>query len=95
MAWLDAGTPESLFEASSFVEIIEKRQGFKIACIEEVAFKSGFINETQLIQVLEQMPKSPYKAYLERVASNNIREESCLSSLIFTSSIIIGENNKG
>ena len=74
MAWLDAGTPESLFEASSFVEIIEKRQGFKIACIEEVAFKSGFINEAQLIQVLEQMPKSPYKAYLERVATNNIRE---------------------
>ena len=73
MAWLDAGTPESLFEASSFAEIIEKRQGFKIACIEEVN-ESGFINETQLIQVLEQMPKSPYKAYLERAASNNIRE---------------------
>ena len=74
MAWLDAGTPESLFEASSFVEIIEKRQGLKIACIEEVAYKSGFINGDRLLDVIETMPKGPYKAYLERVAANSVRD---------------------
>lgn len=70
MAWLDAGTPESLLEASSFVEIIEKRQGLKIACIEEVAYKSGFIDFDQFLSVISKMPKSPYKNYLESVASN-------------------------
>ena len=74
MAWLDAGTPESLLEASSFVEIIEKRQGLKIACIEEVAYQSGFINKDQFLSVIEKMPKSPYKAYLQSVVSNDFDE---------------------
>ncbi len=66
-AWLDAGTPESLMESSQFVEIIEKRQGLKIACIEELAFRRGFIDYNQLGMLLETLVDSPYKSYLEKV----------------------------
>ena len=74
MAWLDAGTPEALLEASNFVEIIEKRQGLKIACIEEVALYSGFIDTKQFNLILEEMPKSPYKEYLQRISINKQSE---------------------
>ena len=47
-AWLDAGTPDSLMDSGSFVQIVEKRQGLKIACIEEIAYKQGFINDAQM-----------------------------------------------
>jgi glucose-1-phosphate thymidylyltransferase len=70
IAWLDAGTPESLLEASNFVEIIEKRQGLKIACIEEVAYLSGFINYNELVDLIDGMPNCPYKNYLLSIASN-------------------------
>ena len=64
-AWLDAGTPDSLLEASIFIHTIEKRQGLKVACLEEMAFNKGFINEKQF-RVLKQKYKkgSPYRNYL-------------------------------
>lgn len=66
-AWLDTGTFDSLSDASEFVRVIEKRQGTKIGCIEEVAFRLGFINEEQLKQQAEALIKSGYGAYLYQV----------------------------
>jgi glucose-1-phosphate thymidylyltransferase len=63
-AWLDAGTPDSLLEAATFVHILEKRQGFKIACPEEVAFRMGFIDREQLERLVADMPISDYARYL-------------------------------
>lgn len=66
-AWLDTGTFDSLHEASEFVKVLEKRQGFKISCIEEIAFKKGFINEEQLLQAAEKYGKSGYGSYLKNL----------------------------
>lgn len=63
-AWLDTGTHESLLEAASFVETIEKRQGHKIACIEEIAYSLGYITREQLISISERLGKSSYGQYL-------------------------------
>ena len=59
-AWLDTGTHESLLEASKFIEIIEKRQGLKVACIEEIAFKKGYINKEQLVKLAQPLSKNQY-----------------------------------
>ncbi|MAZ44469.1 MAG: glucose-1-phosphate thymidylyltransferase [Legionellales bacterium] len=64
MAWLDTGTPDNLFRASEFVRVVEQRQGWKIACIEEVAYRVGFIDDTQLRRLGEDMAKSSYGQYL-------------------------------
>jgi len=69
-AWLDTGTFDSLHDASEFVRVIEKRQSQKIGCIEEVAFRMGFINRGQLLQLAEQYVKSGYGEYLRRVKNN-------------------------
>ena len=66
-AWLDAGTPDSLMESGQFVQIIEKRQGLKIACIEEIAYKQGFINDTQMRALIDELKSGTYKNYLEKV----------------------------
>ncbi len=66
-AWLDTGTFDSLHEASEFVKVLEKRQGFKISCIEEIAFKKGFINEKQLLEAAEKYGKSGYGSYLKNL----------------------------
>jgi len=63
-AWLDTGTHESLSEASTFVEVIEKRQGLKIACLEEIAYKTGWINRDDILRLAESMKKTEYGQYL-------------------------------
>lgn len=67
-AWLDTGTFDSLHEASEFVKVLEKRQGFKISCIEEIAYKKGFINKEQLFAAAEKYGKSGYGEYLKQIA---------------------------
>ncbi len=71
-AWLDTGTTDSLMEASNFVETIEKRQGFKIAALEEIAFRRGFINAQQLIEVATPMRNNAYGQYLISLAENGL-----------------------
>ncbi|WP_027939477.1 glucose-1-phosphate thymidylyltransferase RfbA [Anaerobiospirillum succiniciproducens] len=66
-AWLDAGTPESLMDSGDFVRIIEQRQGLKIACLEEIALKQGFINKQQLLCLIERLDECNYKTYLQKV----------------------------
>lgn len=63
-AWLDTGTHDSLSEASSFVEVIEKRQGLKVACLEEIAFNMGWIDSKKLLEIAEPMAKNQYGQYL-------------------------------
>ncbi len=67
VAWLDTGTPKSLLEASSYVGAIEERQGLKIACLEEVAMRMGYIDIGQYKNLLSELPSSPYKTYLEKL----------------------------
>lgn len=69
-AWLDTGTHDSLSEASTFIEVIEKRQGLKVACLEEIAYKQGWINREQLIKVATPMAKNGYGQYLLRLAED-------------------------
>lgn len=71
-AWLDTGTTDSLMEASNFVETIEKRQGFKIAALEEIAFRRGFINAQQLIDIATPMRNNTYGQYLISLAENGL-----------------------
>jgi glucose-1-phosphate thymidylyltransferase len=71
-AWLDTGTHESLLEASTFIEIIERRQGLKVACIEEIAFEKGYINKAQLIELAKPIAKNQYGQYLLKRAKEVI-----------------------
>lgn len=66
-AWLDTGTPDSLIEAAEFVRVLEKRQGFKIACPEEIAFQKGFISAAELEELAAKLGKSAYGAYLKNI----------------------------
>ncbi|QYC09520.1 glucose-1-phosphate thymidylyltransferase RfbA [Brevundimonas nasdae] len=70
-AWLDTGTPDSLLEAAEFVRVLEKRQGFKIACPEEVAFQKGFIDAAKLEELAKSLGKSSYGQYLRNVLTNS------------------------
>ncbi len=67
VAWLDTGTPEALLKAAQFFGVIEDRQGLKVACIEEIAYQKGFINKQQFIGLINSIPRSLYKDYLERI----------------------------
>ncbi len=69
-AWLDTGTHESLSEASTFIEAIEKRQGLKVACLEEIAFSNGWISRDDLLRQAEPMKKNEYGQYLINLANN-------------------------
>ncbi|MDR3746150.1 MAG: glucose-1-phosphate thymidylyltransferase RfbA [Acidobacteriaceae bacterium] len=72
MAWLDTGTHDSLLEASLFIQTIEKRQGLKVACLEEIAYRQGYIDEAQLRVLAAKMGKSSYADYLRRVIDERV-----------------------
>lgn len=74
-AWLDTGTHESLLEASTFIETVEKRQSLKVACLEEIAFRKGYITKEQLVQLAEPLKKNEYGQYMLRLANQNVLEE--------------------
>lgn len=68
IAWLDTGTPRSLLEASAFIGAIEERQGLKVACLEEVAYRMGFISKSELKEIVNNLPKnSTYRSYVEKI----------------------------
>jgi glucose-1-phosphate thymidylyltransferase len=67
VAWLDTGTPEALLKASNFFGVIEDRQGLKVACLEEIAYLKGFIDKSHLKKVINNIPHSLYRDYLERI----------------------------
>ena len=71
-AWLDTGTHESLLEASAFIETIEKRQGLKVACLEEIAFEKGYITKDQLIALAQPLKKNQYGQYLLKRAEQGV-----------------------
>ncbi len=68
-AWLDTGTHETLLEASTFIETIEKRQNLKVACLEEISFRMGYITREQLVALAEPLKKNQYGQYLLRLAA--------------------------
>ena len=72
LAWLDTGTKESLLEASNFVEAIQKRQGLYIACIEEIAYRRGYITKLQLAELAQQFMKTDYGKYLMDIANEEV-----------------------
>lgn len=67
LAWLDTGTPRQLLDAASFIGAIEERQGMKVACLEEVAYRMKFINIAELEKITAQLPKCSYRSYLEKI----------------------------
>jgi glucose-1-phosphate thymidylyltransferase len=71
VAWLDTGTPEALLQASNFFGVIEQRQGLKVGCIEEIAYRMGFISRLDFESLVKSIPKCSYKEYLERVLQDS------------------------
>ena len=71
-AWLDTGTNDSLLQAATFIETLEKRQGLKVSCPEEIAFRQGYIDKQQLLDLAEVMSKNTYGQYLKLVAEENL-----------------------
>jgi glucose-1-phosphate thymidylyltransferase len=71
-AWLDTGTHESLLEAAQFVETIEKRQGYKVACLEEIAFNQGWLSKESLEEQARRLRKNSYGDYLQALANGAI-----------------------
>jgi glucose-1-phosphate thymidylyltransferase len=76
MAWLDTGTYESLLQAANFIATLEQRQGLKASCIEEIAYKKGFIDRNQLLSIAEPYKKSQYGQYLIRIANEDIEDDN-------------------
>jgi len=71
-AWLDTGTHDSLMEASQYIATLEKRQGLKVACVEEIAYRAGWIGAEQLERLAQPMLKNGYGQYLRKVLSETI-----------------------
>jgi len=69
MAWLDTGTHQSMLQASNFVESIEERQGLKVACLEEIAFRKGYITKDQVIDLAKPLLKNQYGQYLMKIVN--------------------------
>jgi len=72
-AWLDTGTPDSLLDASNYIATIERRQGLKIGCIEEVAYRMGYIEQDQLKKIISQSPENDYQKYLKVILNEKIK----------------------
>ena len=72
-AWLDTGTPDSLMDASNYITTIERRQGLKIGCIEEVAYRMGYIEQDKLKKIINQSPENDYKKYLRVILNEKIK----------------------
>jgi len=68
VAWLDTGTPEALLKAANFFGVIEDRQGLKVACVEEIAYQKGFLTKDQFHMLINNIPKSLYREYLEKIS---------------------------
>lgn len=67
--WFDTGTTASLYNAAEYIETVESRQGLKIGCLEEIAFRKGYISKEKLINIISRYPESEYKYYLESIVS--------------------------
>jgi glucose-1-phosphate thymidylyltransferase len=70
VAWLDSGTHDRLLEAANFIATIERRQGLKIACLEEIAYRLGYVDEGHMRSLIGGMPESGYREYLERMMAD-------------------------
>lgn len=79
-AWLDTGTHESLLEASTFIETIEKRQSLKVACLEEIAYRKGYISRNQLIKLAEPLKKNEYGKYMMRLAEQVLIDKNLVGA---------------
>lgn len=75
-AWLDTGTHDSLSEASTYIEVIEKRQGLKVSCLEGIAYRQGWITRDKMLELADQMSKNPYGQYLRKVVEELDRTEN-------------------
>jgi glucose-1-phosphate thymidylyltransferase len=85
MAWLDTGTPDSLHEAASYIRTLEKRQGLKVGCPEEVAWRMGWINSEQLERLAQPLRKSGYGSYLLDLIKENTSDHSALQASLLPS----------
>lgn len=81
-AWLDTGTHNSLLEASVFIETVEKRQGFKVACLEEISFRMGYITNKQLLKLAQPLLKSDYGRYLVEIANEGMNSKWNLEGVL-------------
>ena len=75
MAWLDTGTHKGLLEASNYVEAVQTRQGLYIACLEEIAYRKGYIDKDKLLELAKPLMKTEYGQYLVRIANENQSNE--------------------
>ena len=81
MAWLDTGTQTSLLEAGNYIATTEHRQGLKVACLEEVALRMGFIDRRQLNKIIDRLPKAEYRDYLRLVCDEGVGAPSLESTI--------------
>jgi len=88
-AWLDTGTFDSLIEAGEFIEVIEKRQGLKIGCIEEIAYRNGWIGDTEMEQLATTYMKSGYGVYLKKTDRQYLRSNAPFTHLIIRKKVLI------